>query len=199
MISILIVDDEIIERHFLRNMLKKYPEDYTVIAEASNGLEAIEQVRKHHPDIIILDINMPKCGGLEAAKIIKKDLPHQIIILNSAYTEFSYAKQAIEYNIDSYLVKPTTEEEILSTIKYCTEKYIADGILQHDLVGKSQEQIIYPFDIVEQLLDAIRLADLQMIEDRSNNFLLYLKKDLPNLDSIRLYLVNSLFSIEKTL
>ncbi|WML34414.1 response regulator [Clostridium sp. OS1-26] len=122
MLTVLIVDDERIERSFLRKILEKYNDQYLIVGEAGTGNEAVQIAEKNKPDIIIMDINMPFYNGLQAAKLIKEKSPNQIIILNSAYAEFEFAQQAVKYNLDAYLLKPAQEEESFPQLLTVCEK-----------------------------------------------------------------------------
>lgn len=122
MIRVLIADDEMIERKYLNKLFHKYPHKYSVIGEARNGQEVVQQVSIHHPDVIIMDINMPLMSGLTSAQKIKQLFPDTIILLNTAYAEFEFAQKAIEYHLDAYLLKPAREDLILRTIDECMKK-----------------------------------------------------------------------------
>lgn len=118
MTNILLADDEAIERKYFRNLFHRHPE-YQVVGEAQNGLEIIELVSRTQPDVIIMDINMPLMNGLESAHKIKQKFPDTIIILNTAYADFEFAKKALDYRLDAYLLKPASERQIIETIKNC--------------------------------------------------------------------------------
>lgn len=118
MITILLADDEAIERRYFRNLFHRHPE-YQVVGEAQNGKEIIELASKTKPDIIIMDIHMPLINGLESAHKIKKKFPETIIILNTAYADFEFARKALDYRLDAYLLKPASEQKIIETIQSC--------------------------------------------------------------------------------
>lgn len=119
MLHVLIADDEAIERRYLSSLFQKHPEQFEVSGEARNGQETIELATCLKPDIIIMDINMPLMNGLESAHKIKQLLPDTFILLNTAYAEFDFAKKALDYNLDAYLLKPASESQILEAIENC--------------------------------------------------------------------------------
>lgn len=119
MLQILIADDEEIERKYLASLFAKHSDTCKVIGEASNGREVLELTAKNRPDVIIMDINMPGLDGLASAQRIKQHFPDTIILLNTAYAEFEFARKAVEYRLDAYLLKPAKEEIILQTIDSC--------------------------------------------------------------------------------
>lgn len=122
MYKILIAEDEFIERKYLKKIFEKHSDSFLVVGEALNGKDAVDKSRRLTPDIIIMDINMPSINGLEAARIIKEFLPQSTIILNTAYAEFEFARLALEYRLDGYLLKPSKEDDILNCIKKCTNE-----------------------------------------------------------------------------
>ncbi len=122
LLKVLIADDEIIERKYLTSMFQKHPDKFQLVGIAQNGHEVIEYAEKLHPDVIIMDINMPCTNGLDASYTIKQMYPETIILLNTAYAEFEFARKAVDYGLDAYLLKPAKEELILETIQNCLSK-----------------------------------------------------------------------------
>ena len=88
-----------------------------VVAIAHNGLEAAQMVKEERPDILITDIRMPGCSGLELIERVKKNIPELEIIIISGYAHFEYAKSAIKYGVGEYLLKPINKEELNSTLE----------------------------------------------------------------------------------
>lgn len=122
MLKILIADDEVIERKYLSSVFQKHPDKFKLIAAAQNGKEVIELADTHKPDVIIMDISMPCMSGLDASHIIKQKHPETIILLNTAYAEFEFARKAVDYGLDAYLLKPAKESQIIETILNCCNK-----------------------------------------------------------------------------
>lgn len=108
----LIIDDEKIARNRLRRLLEAYPDIFQIVAEAANGLEALDLIRKLKPDLIFLDIQMPGKTGFEILKELDA-LP--MIIFCTAYEE--YALKAFETMAVDYLVKPVMVERLALTIE----------------------------------------------------------------------------------
>lgn len=101
----LIIDDEKPARDLIRNFLKRY-EQISVIGEADNGFEGCLLINENKPDLVFLDIQMPKLSGIEVLDLI--DNPKPFIIFSTAYDE--YAVQAFEKNAIDYLLKPYNRE-----------------------------------------------------------------------------------------
>lgn len=116
MYRILIADDEPIERAVVTKMLQKNFEQQLEVVSAINGREAVKLYRENACKIALLDIEMPGVNGLEAAEQIREMDEDAVIIFLTAFDEFNYAKRAISVHALEYLLKPTSEEELVSTI-----------------------------------------------------------------------------------
>lgn len=113
MITVLLVDDESIEREGLRLILNKNRSNAKTIVEASDGEQAIEQAMKFHPDIIFMDIKMPGMDGLTAVKEILTKLPNTKCIMVTAFDTFEYAQTVMKYGVREYLLKPSKTKKVL--------------------------------------------------------------------------------------
>ena len=110
-ISILIADDHALVRHGLAHILSLFQE-FSVIGEAGDGREAIEKVEKLHPDIVIMDLNMPEMNGIEATRRIRIANPSVKIVVVSAYDDVSYVAQVYHCGANAYLLKTTPPDEL---------------------------------------------------------------------------------------
>ena len=115
--KILIADDEVIERTLLERKLTKAFAGECEIVSVGNGKEVLEADAALHPDIMILDIEMPVISGLEAAKELRHRGRTCAIIFLTAYDEFHYAKQAISVNALDYFLKPCNEKELFLAVE----------------------------------------------------------------------------------
>lgn len=113
---ILIVDDESLERKVMRKMMIAQYGVVGDVQEAENGRKAVELAETFKPHLIFMDIKMPGMTGLEASQKIRAKHPHIKIILVSAYDTFEYAKQAMQYGIKDYLLKPSKKGEVLAVL-----------------------------------------------------------------------------------
>lgn len=121
MYKLLIADDEQLERKALRHIVKRYLPELEVVGEARNGGEAVELVREHEPQIILMDIKMPGKSGLEAAKEIKQLYPNTNIIILTAFDYFDYAKTAVQVGAVDYLLKPIRPQELSKVLQNCID------------------------------------------------------------------------------
>ena len=103
-ITALIVDDEDLARHVLRELIQSHP-DIEVVAECANGLEAVKAVAEHKPDLIFLDVQMPKLSGFDVLELIGTETA---VIFVTAYDQ--YAMRAFEVHAVDYLLKPIGRE-----------------------------------------------------------------------------------------
>jgi two-component system, OmpR family, KDP operon response regulator KdpE len=117
--NILVVDDEPQIRRVMRSTLSS--RGY-VITEAKSGEEGVESVRKEHPDLVLLDINMPGIGGIEACKEIRRTSEAPIIMLTVRNAERDKVA-ALDAGADDYVVKPFGIEELLARIRSALRRY----------------------------------------------------------------------------
>jgi two-component system response regulator NreC len=114
-IRILIADDHTIVRQGLARLLEDQP-DLEVVGEATHGQAAVETALEVKPDIIIMDIAMPRMNGIEAAKRIRKSLPETKIIILSMYSHEHYIDELLEAGISGYLLKDSSGRDIIKAI-----------------------------------------------------------------------------------
>lgn len=122
MIKVIIADDEERICSLTKALVDWESLGMEISGIAHNGLEAIELVRRHCPQILITDIRMPGCSGLDLIENTKKLLPSLEIIIISGYAHFEYAQNAIKYGVGNYLLKPINKSELNSTLKKLKEK-----------------------------------------------------------------------------
>ncbi|NCD04701.1 MAG: response regulator [Spirochaetia bacterium] len=115
-ISVFLVEDELIIRENIQNNIDWEKEGINFIGAAADGELALPLILESKPDILISDIKMPFLDGIELATIIKKKLPKTKIIFLTGYKEFDLAKKAINIGVTDYLLKPITNNKILSLI-----------------------------------------------------------------------------------
>ena len=115
-ITILLADDHDVVRKGMK-MLLEDETDVKVIGEASDGLEAIEKVKMLMPNVVILDLTMPRMTGIEAAKIISEEYPAVKILIFSMHHNREYIVSSVENGANGYLLKDTGKEELMKAIK----------------------------------------------------------------------------------
>ena len=114
-IRILIVDDHAIVRDGIRSVLQSSPE-YVIVGEADDGEVALDLVTEKKPDVVIMDISMPKLNGIEAATIMKKNHPELKIIILTVHENEAYANQILRAGASGYVLKTAGKKEICEAI-----------------------------------------------------------------------------------
>ena len=111
----LIVDDAV----FMRNMIKDifYGDEFDVVGEAANGVEAVEKYRELTPDVVTMDIVMPLKSGIEAVKDIVSEDADAKIVMCSALGQDSLIMEAIEAGAKDFIVKPFKAEKVIEVVK----------------------------------------------------------------------------------
>ena len=124
-LKVLIADDVQETRRNTRLMLATI-DDVEVVAIAANGLQALQLAKEQHPDIVLLDINMPEMDGLSAYREIHKVLPGTGCIIISAEKDSTTMRNAISVGVQEYLIKPFTVEELedaIGRVRILVEQY----------------------------------------------------------------------------
>lgn len=116
MIKVIIADDQELLRDLLEQMLKNYS-DIEVAGCAANGLEAISLALLHKPDVVLMDIDMPECNGLEAAQEIKRACPETKILILTISKGGDDIREALDSGVDGYILKSVSPEELVMAIK----------------------------------------------------------------------------------
>lgn len=122
MINVLIVDDQNITHRLIETYLEPEPE-IEIIGFANNGQEAIEQVTTLQPDIVLMDVEMPRMNGLEATKVITKQFPLTKVLMLSVHDNEKHLSQALHNGAKGYLLKTTTSQELKTAIRYVNQGY----------------------------------------------------------------------------
>ncbi len=162
-LKVVIIDDEKLARDLIRSFLTAYP-NMEIAAECENGFEGIKSINKHKPDLIFLDIQMPKLNGFEMLELIEEDLN---IIFSTAYDQ--YALKAFEVNAVDYLLKPFSRERfdeavkrviirieksepsVLNSKNLANNFVLKDEILKRIVVKKNHKIEIIPVDQIHYL------------------------------------------------
>lgn len=121
--NILVADDEVIERMIVKKILTDYYHDSCRVYEVGNGREAIEAADRYSPQVAVMDISMPGINGMEASMAIKKSHPDCCVIFLTAYDDFEYARQAVSIHAIDYLLKPCSDEELISAVDAALDHY----------------------------------------------------------------------------
>jgi two-component system, NarL family, response regulator NreC len=114
-VRIVLGDDHTLVRHGLRKILEEQ-KDWTVVAEASDGREAVRQALSLQPDVVVLDIGMPLLNGIEATRQIARRFPSINILILSMHAEEAYITQAMKAGARGYLLKDSADTELIRAV-----------------------------------------------------------------------------------
>jgi DNA-binding NarL/FixJ family response regulator len=115
-LRILVADDHPIVRHGLRTLLGGHPE-WEIIDEAADGFEAVDKAGRLKPDVVVLDITMPKMSGLEACRLIRKTVPASEILIVTQHDSPQMMRQALEAGARGYVVKSNAARDLLAAVE----------------------------------------------------------------------------------
>lgn len=162
MVDILIVDDHELVRAGLKGILANC-EDYRVVAEAETGEEAIQLAKEHHPDLVLMDINMPGIGGLEATRKLKQFDPNIKIIVLTMHKEGPFPSNLIKAGAKGYITKDCGVEETRAAIAAVLQgdTYISSQVAQHLAVEMLTSGSQNPFEGLSQRELQIMMMILQ--------------------------------------
>lgn len=132
MIKVLIADDQELIRQSLQIVLDSKP-DLTVCGVAADGNEVIRGIRKEKPDVILMDIRMPKMDGVQCTRIIKENYPQIKIIILTTFDDDEYVYNALKFGASGYLLKGVSVDELESAIKTV---YNGKAMVNPDIAAK---------------------------------------------------------------
>lgn len=115
-IKILIADDHSVVRSGLRMLFQREPE-FTIVGEATDGDEVVRLAQQEHPDVVILDISMPKLNGIEATRIIKQHNPDVKVLILTIHESEGYIYQMVRAGANGYVLKSAEKKEIFDAIR----------------------------------------------------------------------------------
>lgn len=153
-IRVLIADDHSLVREGIIAFLK-YTTDIEVVAEASDGIEAIEKAKKFRPDIILMDISMPRLGGLEATIEIRKFDPSIKILVLTQYDDKEYISRFLKAGVSGYLLKKAVGSDLVTAIHAVREgeTYLYPSVASKVVDGYLSKDTNQTEDIYDTLTD----------------------------------------------
>jgi len=127
-IRIVLADDHVLVRQGLKSLLER--EGFQVVAEASDGQEALSHVESLQPDIVVMDISMPILNGLNAAQKMSRSSPKTKTILLTQHDEGQYIREALEAGVKGYVLKSQVASDLLSAIRQVSrgQVYLSPGV-----------------------------------------------------------------------
>jgi YesN/AraC family two-component response regulator len=167
MLKLLIAEDELREAKFLRQFVTKlFAQTFELVCVCSDGETAIEEGKKHRPDVVMLDIEMPKVNGLNVAKTLHTFDPTIRFLFLTAHGTFEYAKEAIRIGAEDYLVKPYSEQDLVEALEKVVSKITLQNKrekqeLLQEIVAPVQSQAVHP--IIKMVMQYIQAHYMEKI------------------------------------
>jgi DNA-binding NarL/FixJ family response regulator len=116
MINLVLADDHAVVRAGTRQLLERQP-DFNVVGEASDGVEAVQLARDLEPDLVVMDVRMPKMSGVEATRRIKEENPDVAVLVLTAHDDDEYVFALLQAGANGYLLKTAEMEELIKAIR----------------------------------------------------------------------------------
>jgi len=139
--KILIADDHDIIREGIKNILRKYPE-YEIIGEASDGEEALQKATELKPDLLLLDITMPKKSGLDILEQLRRSSKNTKVLIISVHKANAYIMRALKSGVKGYLNKENAADDLIPALRKITagQVYLSDDVSSYLLEKASRGQ-----------------------------------------------------------
>ncbi len=164
-VKIMITDDHSMIREGLKNLLE-LDGDIEVIAEAEDGMECLDKLESIHPDVLLLDINMPKMNGLEVLKKLKEKRSKIKVLVLTVHNETEYLMKAVDIGINGYVLKDSESSELKKAIFaiYEGETYIQPSLipaLNSKMIEKDKDEVKID-NLTRRELEVLKLLAIGM-------------------------------------
>jgi DNA-binding NarL/FixJ family response regulator len=144
-IRILLVDDHPIVRQGLKTLLAGHP-GWEVIGEASDGMEAVDKADRLRPDVMVLDVTMPRMNGLEACRLIRQKAPGMEILFVTQHDSPQMMREALEAGARGYVVKSNAARDLLEAVEAVSQHRVFTALNRRDPLAHSG-QVSAPRDL----------------------------------------------------
>ena len=151
MLRVVLADDEHKIILLLQKLIQWERRGYEIVGTAGDGLRALELVREKQPHLLITDVQMPGCSGIELIRQAKELQPDLHFIIISGYRKFEYAQSALKYGVEDYLLKPLKQEELTGILLRLSDKLGKEAALEFQLKKSGERQ-------QERLMEDLRTA-----------------------------------------
>ena len=169
-VRVLLTDDHSLYRQGMADILNSQP-DFSVVGEARDGLEAIEKAKELRPDLILMDIGMPRCDGLEATKRIKAEMPYVVIVMLTMCDEDEKLIAAIKNGAQGYLLKSMRSRELVDRLREETRSHwraSLEDVQTGDLLGFEDLAALHSYLYGLAFVDQMDEPSLESRADRDS-------------------------------
>jgi len=157
-IRILLAEDHVVVREGTKRLLESQ-QDFEIVGEANNGEEAIELTAKLHPELVIMDISMPKVSGIEATRQIKALYPSTAVLVLTGYDYDEYVFALIEAGAAGYLLKDTSGDDLVNAVRQVKS---GEPVLHPRIIRKILNRLRAPLEETAHVPAADVLTDREM-------------------------------------
>lgn len=170
MTTIVIAEDHHVVRQGLRTLLEAEP-DFSVVGEASTGVEACQQVERLQPDVLMLDLMMPDLNGLEVTRQLGEHATHTRVIILSMHSNEAYVLEALRAGAAAYVLKDSTADDLASAIRDVAagRRYLSPPLTQQALEAYAEKAKSAGLDPYETLTAREREVMVLVAEGRTNH------------------------------
>ena len=162
-IKVMLADDHVLMREGIRQLLE-FDGTISVIAEANNGVEGMEQLLSVHPDILLLDINMPVMNGIEVLQEIKKKNISVKVLVLTVHNEVEYLLKAVDIGVDGYIMKDAESAELKNAINCIMQ---GETYIQPSLVPALNSRLVSR-DIDKEKINSLTKRELEVLIEVAN-------------------------------
>lgn len=162
-IKVMLADDHVLMREGIRQLLE-FDGTIFVVAEANNGVECMEQLLSVHPDILLLDINMPVMNGIEVLQEIKKKNISVKVLVLTVHNEVEYLLKAVDIGVDGYIMKDAESAELKNAINCIMQ---GETYIQPSLVPALNNRLVSR-DIDKEKINSLTKRELEVLIEVAN-------------------------------
>ena len=166
MIKVLLADDHALFRRGLRSMLA-LEDDILIVGEAADGQEAQELAAELQPDIVLLDINMPRVTGIQAAQELRRAHPNLGIVMLTMFAEDEIVEEALAAGADGYLRKDTPFDDLVATVRATAERRAA--LPAQDGVAIELPSALTDADLLRRVVDGLTDQEIAAVSGLSES------------------------------
>jgi two-component system, response regulator YesN len=164
MFKVLVVDDDNNIRKGLKVLVPWEKYGFEIIESAADGIEALDKYKEGSFDLIVVDMQMPKMGGLEFISIVRKMDPLAHFMVLSGHADFKYAQKSIEWGVDGYILKPIDEDELIEHLKKIGALLKKE---QEEKLFNVRESILRCEMLIQSILSGSAPEDVEGLEKRA--------------------------------
>ena len=169
MIRVLICDDQALARHGLQMILSTAP-DLQIIGQAQDGQEAVDLVAQHHPDLVLMDLKMPRMNGVQATRLIRQRFPAVQVLVLTTYDADEWVFDAVRAGANGYLLKDTPPPQLLAAIRNTVEgKTPVDPSIAGKLFSSFAKQPMPRTNLLVEELSEREIEVLQLMAEGLTN------------------------------